>query len=181
MEQGNQDTTSKGCGCVAIAIAIAVVVIILIFTFGSCNNSKSNQSNSLQDVITHAIKDAGAEKQSIDINDDVGTSQAGDKVVLIHVKGKDSLTTKLFRESMWLDSSKILKPLKGRKDIGQVTLFWSAKLQDDYGSEFDGNVMKMTLSKATLDKINFDNFDYNKFPQIADSYWEHQAMTKEKK
>lgn len=160
--------------------ALIIVIIAIVAVIASCafsDKPASTGATSLTSTVDSAIKDAGAEKQSIDINDDAGTSQAGDKVVLIHVKGKDSLTTKLFRESMWLDSSKILKPLKGRKNIGQVTLFWSAKLQDDYGSEFDGNVMKMTLSKATLDKINFDNFDYNKFPQIADSYWQSQAIS----
>lgn len=164
----------RGCGCVVL---VFVVIVAIILGAQSCGTPHpAPKSASLDTAVEQAIKDSGAQKQSVELNDDVGTSAAGDKVALIHVKAPITA-----RATILDNSCKLLKDLQGRKDVGQVTLFWTGTLVDAYGNKSDTQVVKLTVSKATLDKINFDNFVYNDLPNIADSYWEHAAMAKEKK
>lgn len=169
------DKKNTAIGCVTVFV---ILIIIVAFAMHACSNGDTTPqaSDTLSTAVDKGISAAHATKQSVEINDDVGTSAAGDKVVLIHVKPSNTARATI------LDSScKLLPNLQNRKDIGQVTLFWTGTLVDTYGSKSDEQVVKLTLSKAKLDKINFDNFVYNDLPSIADSYWEHQAMTKERK
>lgn len=168
---------SRKRGCFIFFLFI-IVAIVLFSNLGSCSNSTPINTNdhSLSATIDQGIKDAGVTKESVEINDDVGTSQKGDNVILIHVKAADNLTTNMFKKGMWLNTTKILKPLKSRADIGEITIFWSTDFEDAYGSNFNSNAMKIKLSKKTLDKINFDSFNIDNLPKIADGYWQHASL-----
>jgi hypothetical protein len=169
------DKKNTAIGCVTVLI---ILIVIVAFAMHACSNGDTTPkaSDTLSTAVDKGIHAANATKQSVEFNDDVGTSVAGDKVVLIHVKPANTA-----RATILDNSCKLLKNLQNRKDVGQVTLFWTGTLVDTYGSKSEEQVVKLTLNKAKLDKINFDNFVYNDLPGIADSYWEHRAMTKEKK
>lgn len=173
--KSKEDKKNTALGCVTVLV---ILIIIVAFAVKSCGGGDTTPkaSDTLPTAVDKGISAAHATKQSVEINDDEGTSTSGDKVVLIHVKPSNTA-----RATILDRSCELLPNLQHRKDVGQVTLFWTGTLVDTYGSESQEQVVKITLSKATLDKINFDNFVYNDLPSIADSYWEHPAMTKEKK
>lgn len=70
-----------------------------------------------------------------------------------------------------------MKSMKLQKEVAQVTLIIQAPLSDRYGNVENGDVMITLLSRETLDKINFKNFNAENLSAIADSYWEHPALT----
>jgi len=128
---------------------------------------------------TNAIKDDNTLKGSVRINDHYET---GDKVILIYLKGKESLTgnSNSIKKSMLLDANNILHFLQRYNNISEICIFWSFSLVDVYGNTYDDNVMKVLFEKPTLDKINFENlnFDFNNIPKVADSYYEHPLFSK---
>ena len=143
-------------------------------------DSRSEQSDApgnvlLEDAIEDAIKGAGAEKESVTINDDLGSGSG--KIALIYLKAKDNLTNSMIRTGALTEARDILKALQARDDVSEITIFWSFPFVDVYGNTQDETIIKVNVTKSTLDKINFDNFDYSNISEIADDYFEHSALS----
>lgn len=123
----------------------------------------------LDAAVDAAIADAGAIKDNVVV---------GNGVVSIYLKCADNLTLSGVRRSASTEARDILESLQGYEEITRIALFWTFPLIDAYGNETEENVMKIQFEKETLQKINFDNFDWSNFPDIADDYFEHAALSK---
>lgn len=119
-------------------------------------------------AVDSAIEEAGATKDNVII---------GNGVVSIYLKGADNFTNNMVRNGMFIEARDILKVLQGREEITKIALFWSLPLIDKLGNAKEDTVMKIQLEKDTLQSINFDKFDWNNFPDIADDYFEHAALS----
>lgn len=112
------------------------------------------------------------------MNDNLGTENPNDKIVLITAEAKENVSANYTKKGMWIDTISILKDLKNEKNISEIAFFYKYPLVDQYGNEKKDNVMKITLNRETLDKINYDNFLHNNLPKVANQYWEHPALSK---
>jgi|GEM_PF-1916413 len=126
-------------------------------------------------AVDSAIEAARADVESVKINEN--KEKEDGEIILIYLKGKDNFTVNMIRDGMLLQARDILAYLHGRNDISEICIFWSLPLTDAYGNTTESNVMKLALEKDSLQRINFDNFDWNNFPDIADSYYEHAALS----
>ena len=70
-----------------------------------------------------------------------------------------------------------MKAMKSEEEVTQATLIVQAPLSDRYGNVENGDVMVVILSKETLNKINFNHFNAKNLPFVADSFWEHPALS----
>jgi len=143
----------------------------------SSDSAADSGEATLEEAVESAIEDANAENDNVTIVTNFGSESPDDCGVEIYLKGKDNLSTNLIRSGMWVQANDILKELQSRSEIAQVCIFWSFPLIDSYGNSKDENVMKILIKRETLQNINFDNFDWNKFPEIADDYYEHAALS----
>ena len=114
----------------------------------------------------------------LEVNDHMGTDIADDKIIIAKLLGDENLTNKLTRTSMWMDSADLVESAFKKKYVSELVIMWHLPLVDQYGNEEDGNVMKITITRATADKINWENFTHDNLPNIADDYFEHPAFTK---
>ncbi|MDF1495470.1 hypothetical protein [Caproiciproducens sp. CPB-2] len=142
------------------------------------SSAESETASTLEKAVDDAISAARAEKVKVEIVENFGTESKEDRNIEIYLSGKDNVSKKLIRSGMLIQANDILKALQPRSDIAQVCLFWSFPLTDSYGNTSEQNVMKILVKKDTLDKINFENFDWNKYPEIADDYYENAALSK---
>lgn len=70
-----------------------------------------------------------------------------------------------------------MKAMSVLDDVTQATFIVQAPLTDRYGNVENGDVMVVVMSKETLTKINFENFYAENLSFVADSYWEHPALS----
>lgn len=141
---------------------------------------EAKKAKGLEDKLNKIVnKKFGKDKvESIQINDNLGTDDPKDKIVLVTAEAKESATQNYTRKGMWIDTIYILKDLKDEKEISEITFFYKYPLVDAYGNEKKDNVMKLQFNRETLDKINYDNLLHDNLPKIANQYWEHPALTK---
>ncbi|WP_257209116.1 hypothetical protein [Bacillus cereus] len=141
---------------------------------------EAKKEKGLEDKLNKVVnKKFGKDKvESIQINDNLGTDDPNDKIVLVTTEAKESATQNYTRKGMWMDTISILKDLKDEKGISEITFFYKYPLVDAYGNEKKDNVMKLQFNRDTLDKINYDNLLHDNLPKIANEYWEHPALTK---
>ncbi|WP_227255732.1 hypothetical protein [Bacillus thuringiensis] len=141
---------------------------------------EAKKEKGLEDKLNKVVnKKFGKDKvESIQINDNLGTDDPNDKIVLVTAEAKESATQNYTRKGMWMDTISILKDLKDEKGISEITLFYKYPLVDAYGNEKKDNVMKLQFNRDTLDKVNYDNLLHDNLPKIANQYWEHPALTK---
>ncbi|CRK80287.1 hypothetical protein [Neobacillus massiliamazoniensis] len=135
-----------------------------------------------QDINKKLGKDTNMKKKRIvelQVNDNLGTDEPNDKIVLLTLAGDENLSSKMTVKGMLMKSSDAFKEIFKNKEVSEATLFWKFPLVDTYGKETDENVIKIQLKKETFDKIEWKNFDYNNFEKIADQYWMHPALKKE--
>ncbi|MEK4742666.1 MULTISPECIES: hypothetical protein [unclassified Bacillus (in: firmicutes)] len=138
------------------------------------------KEESLEDKVTKLVNDKFGKKEveSVKVNDNLGTENPNDKIVLITAEAKENVSANYTKKGMWIDTISILKDLKNEKNISEIAFFYKYPLVDQYGNEKKDNVMKITLNRETLDKINYDNFLHNNLPKVANQYWEHPALSK---
>lgn len=138
------------------------------------------KEESLEDKVKKlASNEFGKEKvESVKVNDNLGTEDTNDKIVLITAEAKENVSANFTKKGMWIATISILKDLKDEKNISEISFFYKYPLVDQYGNEKKDNVMKITLNRETLDKINYDNFIHNNLPKIVNQYWEHPALSK---
>lgn len=119
--------------------------------------------------IDDIIKDI-AYRQKFEV-EDIKNSDGNYRVIL----KEEILSSKTAKKEMLIKTKDILKNIAD-KDMEFISIEWQVELTDKLGNKEYGPVIRLDLSKETLDKINWDNFDYNNFPDIADDYWQHQAV-----
>lgn len=81
------------------------------------------------------------------------------------------------KRSFLYNTVNFMKAMKLQDEVNQATLIVQAPLTDRYGNVENGDVMIVVISKETLNKINFKNFNAENLSVVADSYWEHPALT----
>ena len=155
-------------------------------------NAKEAEAKEAEALAKEAASKTPEERITTFINKELGKETNNDKDRIVSVgynadrfaivlNADNNLTTNLTRTSMLMDASEILEELQGYDDIhGDVTLAFMLDLVDQYGNTEAGRVMNIRLTQATLDKINFENFNYDNYSNIADAYFEHQAISKKK-
>lgn len=111
------------------------------------------------------------------IEDVIFHSYEDETVVNLTLNANENLTNKLTQGGILQDSADLLEAFAENKYEGDVMIMWKLPLTDSYGNVESGKVMSLTVEKETLEKINFDNFDYNKLPDIAESYDEHSGFS----
>ncbi|MEX3621835.1 hypothetical protein [Viridibacillus arvi] len=137
----------------------------------------------LKNDITNIIEDEIGDKNNMDKKrivkiSTVQSATSKSEMVTLKLNASENFTNKMTKGGMGMDAEKILEPISKLDDVEVVTINWLFPLVDAYGNEKDGDIMRIELSKKTLSKINWKNFDYRNFESIADSYWEHPALSK---
>ncbi|MCZ8539701.1 hypothetical protein [Psychrobacillus psychrodurans] len=89
------------------------------------------------------------------------------------------ISTKTTRHSFLYNTVEFMKVMKSQEEVTQATLIVQAPLTDRYGNVENGDVMIVLMSRETLNKINFNNFKADNLSAVADSYWEHPALSAE--
>lgn len=97
---------------------------------------------------------------------------------LITLNADENLTPELIRHGMLTNSKKIIEPISKIENMNKIVLRWHLPLVDSYGNSKDTEVLTINLEKDALDKINWDNFLVEKFPDVANTYFEHPAIKK---
>lgn len=105
--------------------------------------------------------------------EDADNNQYYIKVLL---NANDNLTTSYIRLGMYDATETILRSLKERDDIKEITFEWWFPLTDMYGDSKDTVVSRIIFEGSTIKKINFDSFDYTNIPRVADVYYQHGAL-----
>lgn len=116
------DKKNTALGCATI---LAILIIIVAFAMHACSNGDTTPqvSDTLSTAVDKGISAAHATKQSVEINDDEGTSTSGDKVVLIHVKPSNTA-----RATILDRSCELLANLQHRKMSDRLRCFGQAPL-----------------------------------------------------
>lgn len=96
--------------------------------------------------------------------------------LLIKGKGKENISNDYTVKGFKMSIFNIMNKIHEQKDIKTLAFNITYPLVDKYGNSSEQIVLKVEFSRSTLDKINYDNFDFNNIEDIADSYWEHQAI-----
>lgn len=146
--------------------------------------AKVKQEKTTHEIVKEIIYDKLGKKTNtgekriveLQVNDNAGTMDANDKVVVAKLYADENLSTNFTRKGILMDSKKILESLFKQKNISDVTLLWQFALVDKYGKESVDTILKISLDRQTADKINWVNFDYNNFSSVATQYFEHPAL-----
>lgn len=96
--------------------------------------------------------------------------------LLIKGKGKENINNDYTVKGFKMSIFNIMKNIHEQKDIETLAFNITYPLVDKYGNSSDQIVLKVEFTRSTLDKINYENFDFNNIGDVADSYWEHQAI-----
>lgn len=89
------------------------------------------------------------------------------------------ISTKSTKHSFLYNTVEFMKVMKSQEEVTQATLIVQAPLTDRYGNVHNGDVMIVLMSRETLNKINFNNFKAENLSAVADSYWDHPALSSE--
>ncbi|WP_391115951.1 hypothetical protein [Psychrobacillus sp. L3] len=98
------------------------------------------------------------------------------EAIALEEKVKSAKTSK---RSFLYNTVEFMKAMKSQEEVTQATLIVQAPLTDRYGNVGNGDVMIVLMSRETLNKINFNNFNAENLSAVADSYWEHPALSAE--
>ena len=98
--------------------------------------------------------------------------------LLIKGKGKENLSANMTTKGFKLSIFNIMKEIHDQKEIETLAFNITYPLTDKYGNASDQIVLKAEFSRATLDKIDYNNLNFENLGDVADSYWEHNALKK---
>ena len=115
----------------------------------------------------------------LQVNDNMGTDDTNDKIVIAKLYADDALSNNSMRKKILMNSKDVFETLFKRKEISEVVLMWQFSLVDAYGKESVDTILKVGLDRETENKINWKNFDYNNFELVATQYYTHPALLKE--
>lgn len=133
-----------------------------------------------EELVTEIISEELGEESNNDnkVIDSLNiTASESEKIISVNLNADENLTTNMTRDGMLSNSGDLFKALFKDGEVVEVNLLWQLPLQDEYGNVENGVVVRLGLLRETFDKINFDNFDFNKYENIADQYFIHQALS----
>lgn len=110
-------------------------------------------------------------KESLDIFNYVPDNN----FTLIKFYGSESLTHSMTVKGMYIDIKDILKNIQPIIDT-DVDFNVVYPLQDKYGNVENEIVIKATFSNETINKINYENVLFENIPDLADDWWQHNAL-----
>ncbi|MFJ8064082.1 hypothetical protein ACIQYS_05590 [Psychrobacillus sp. NPDC096426] len=98
-------------------------------------------------------------------------------VVEVIISANKISTAKTLKHASLTTAFDYLKSMKSHPNVTQATYIVQAPLTDPFGNVKTGDVMIVLMSRETLEKINFQHFKAGNIHTVADSYWEHPALT----
>lgn len=144
------------------------------------------QEKTIDEVVKEIIYDKVGKKSNmgekriieLQVNDNLGTPDKTDKIIIAKLYANENLTTNLTRDGILMDSKDLFEEIFKHKEISEAVLMWNLTLVDQYGNESVDTVLKVGLDRATADKINWKNFSYKNFENVAPQYFVHPALLK---
>lgn len=128
-------------------------------------------------VLSESTREVFGDKNDFNKKDAVDKVELVNDTAFIRVYGKDNVSNKLIKSGMYMDITDVLKKIEYSDDLpSKVAFDIIFPLQDKLGNTKDEPVMRVVISSDTIHKINFKNFNYDNIPDIAESYWEHDAI-----
>ncbi|SDM90347.1 hypothetical protein SAMN05518871_102524 [Psychrobacillus sp. OK028] len=142
-------------------------------------NEKMAQSDKSPEVIAAEIimKNFGTtniEKENAVLSSRFESGVVETIALEVNFESADSLKLSILNSTV-----KFMKAMKSLDEVNQATLIVQAPLTDRYGNVKNDDVIVVLISRETLNKINFNNFNAKNLPAVADSYWEHPALSAE--
>lgn len=134
------------------------------------NNAEAAEELSGEDEIRKAIENIVGEENLETFN-----YVPDNNFSLIKFKGTENLTNNMTVQGMYLDMFNILKAIQSIIDT-DVDFNVVYPLQDKYGNVSDVIVIKATFTNNTIKKINFENALFSNIPDLADEWWNHNAV-----
>lgn len=134
------------------------------------SNSEMSKPENIEESIRSAIEDT----IGVD-NLETFNYVPDNNFSLIKFKGSENLSNNMTIKGMYLDIFNILKAIQPIIDT-DVDFNVVYPLQDKYGNAEDEIVMKATFTNKTIQKINFDNVLWENTPDLADEWWNHDAV-----
>ncbi|MCI9565915.1 MAG: hypothetical protein HFG30_07930 [Eubacterium sp.] len=177
---------------IILTVIFAIWFIIMAATSG--NNSSTNSSANKQQETNMTKENEVSTAKETEAKKDTKTElkEQIEKVVgsdmletfnyvpennfsLIKFKGSENLSNKMTVKGMYLDIFNILKEIQSTIDT-DVDFNVTYPLKDKYGNVSDDIVIKATFKNDTIKKINFENALFEKIPDMADEWWNHNAL-----
>lgn len=177
---------------IILTVIFAIWFIIMVATSG--NNSSTNSSANKQQETNMTKENEVSTAKETEAKKDTKTElkEQIEKVVgsdmletfnyvpennfsLIKFKGSENLSNKMTVKGMYLDIFNILKEIQSTIDT-DVDFNVTYPLKDKYGNVSDDIVIKATFKNDTIKKINFENALFEKIPDMADEWWNHNAL-----
>lgn len=121
--------------------------------------------------IREAIEDAFGKKkiENIDIHD----GENNKKVVMAYIYAGDYDSLDL----LLMNATEAFEEIyTNHSNIGNMIIFISMNLVNNYGETEKVHVIKLQLSDNTASKIIWDDFNFKKLPQIADDAFIHKVL-----
>jgi len=134
------------------------------------NNSEAAEELSDEDAIRKEIENVVGEENLETFN-----YVPDNNFSLIKFRGTENLTNNMTVQGMYLDMFNILKAIQSIIDT-DVDFNVVYPLQDKYGNVSDVIVIKATFTNNTIQKINFENAVFGNIPDLADEWWNHNAV-----
>ncbi|WP_277586630.1 hypothetical protein [Psychrobacillus antarcticus] len=138
---------------------------------------KMAQSNKTPEVIAAEIIMTNFGTTNIEKENAVLSSRFESGVVETIALEEKFASAESLKRSMLNNTVEFMKAMKSQEEVTQATLIVQAPLTDRYGNVEIDDVMVVLMSRETLIKINFNNFHPENLSAVADSYWEHPALT----
>lgn len=114
----------------------------------------------------------------ITINENLGTDDPDDKIVLLKLMADDGWTKNSMKSQLLMNYAKVAEKIFDDENVSELAVFWEFPLVDVYGNSENGVIVKIMLTKETADSINWSNFNSDNLPIIADDYFEHPTMSR---
>lgn len=134
------------------------------------NNVEAEEELSGEDAIREAIENVVGEENLETFN-----YVPDNNFSMIKFRGTENLTNNSTVKGMYLDIFNILKEIQSIIDT-DVDFNVVYPLQDKYGNVSDEIVIKATFTNSTIQKINFENALFGNIPDLADEWWNHNAV-----
>lgn len=138
---------------------------------------KMAQSNKTPEVVAAEIIMNNFGTTNIEKENAVLSSRFESGVVETIALEEKFASAESLKRSMFYTTVEFMKAMKSQEDVTQATLIVQAPLTDRFGNVEIDDVMVVLMSRETLNKINFNNFHTANLPAVADSYWEHPALS----
>ncbi|MCI4136316.1 hypothetical protein MMJ09_04100 [Bacillus vallismortis] len=96
----------------------------------------------------------------------------------ITIQGRERITNSSIRFEMLEDTKKIASKIFKVDKVGSILIMFKYPMQDVKGNESNDVILKVSLTRDNAKDINWDNFNSENFSKVADTYYEHPALSK---